>query len=52
MEFLVMEQAMEMDRMIVIKSQFATDHGALRWSLVFAPDGPSLQSLASSLSNL
>ncbi len=49
-QFLLMGQALQFDRVLLVKSRFATQHGQLRWSLLFAPDGESLRSLSKALS--
>jgi chemotaxis protein CheC len=50
LEFALMEQAIELDRLLLIKTQFATEQTALRWSLLFVPSGASLGLLSSALS--
>jgi chemotaxis protein CheC len=50
LEFALMEQAIDLDRLILVKTQFATDQAALRWSLLFVPSGTSLGLLSSALS--
>jgi chemotaxis protein CheC len=49
LEFALMEQAIQLDRLLLLKSQFATDRGELNWSLLLVPSGASLEVLASAL---
>jgi chemotaxis protein CheC len=50
LEFALMEQAMELDRLLLVKTEFASRQGALNWSLLFVPGGASLKALGSALS--
>lgn len=48
-EFALMDQAMEADRLLLIKSRFTSDGAELQWSLLFVPSGEALRTLSSSL---
>jgi chemotaxis protein CheC len=50
LEFALMDQAIRLDRVLLVKSQFSTDRGELNWSLLLVPSGESLEVLASALS--
>ncbi|AGA24755.1 chemotaxis protein CheC, inhibitor of MCP methylation [Singulisphaera acidiphila] len=50
-EFALMDQAMEADRLLLVKSRFTADGAALHWSLLFVPSGESLRTLSSSLAD-
>jgi chemotaxis protein CheC len=54
LEFALMEQAMEQDRLLVIRSEFAggPDIPQLGWTLLFVPSRASLEALAASLARL
>jgi chemotaxis protein CheC len=49
LEFAVMDQAVTLDRLLVVKSRFTTDHRALNWFLLLVPSGESLHALAAAL---
>jgi chemotaxis protein CheC len=54
LEFALMEQAMELDRLLLIRSEFAggPDIPQLNWTLLFIPSRAALGSLAASLARL
>jgi chemotaxis protein CheC len=54
LEFALMEQAMELDRLLLIRSEFAggPDIPQLNWTLLFIPSRAALESLAASLARL
>ena len=54
MEFALMEQAMELDRLLLIRSEFAggTDIPQLNWTLLFVPSRAALDALAAALARL
>ncbi len=54
LEFALMEQAMELDRLLLIRSEFAggPDIPQLNWTLLFIPSRAALESLAASLTRL
>jgi chemotaxis protein CheC len=52
LQFALMDQAIALDRVLLVKSQFVSGHGELNWSLLFVPSGASLDALASSLAAL
>jgi chemotaxis protein CheC len=52
LEFAVMEQAVQLDRLLLVKTQFASEQGELNWSLLLVPTGESLQALGSALTAL
>jgi chemotaxis protein CheC len=45
LEFALMDQAMESDRLLVITSTFSTDGARLDWSLLFVPSSASVETL-------
>jgi len=49
LEFALMDQAMEADRLLLIKSRFTSEGGDLRWLLLFVPSGEALRTLSTSL---
>jgi chemotaxis protein CheC len=53
LEFVLMEQATELDRVLLIRSDFAGIQGLnLNWTLLFIPSREALETLASSLGRL
>jgi chemotaxis protein CheC len=50
LEFALMDQAMELDRLLLVKTLFVADDQELNWSLLLVPDRRSLEWLASVLS--
>lgn len=50
LEFALMDQAMEADSLLLVKSRFASDGAELDWSLLLVPSGEALHTLSSSLS--
>jgi chemotaxis protein CheC len=54
LEFALMEQAMELDRLLLIRSEFAggSDIPQLNWTLLFIPSRAALEALAASLARL
>jgi chemotaxis protein CheC len=54
LEFALMEQAMELDRLLLIRSEFAggPDILQLNWTLLFIPSRAALEALAASLARL
>jgi chemotaxis protein CheC len=52
LEFTLMEQAVELDRLLLIKSRFDSDQLELNWSLLLVPSVESLDSLSSALAEL
>jgi chemotaxis protein CheC len=54
LEFALMEQAMELDRLLLIRSEFAggPDIPQLNWTLLFIPSRAALESLAASRARL
>ncbi|WP_406697989.1 chemotaxis protein CheC [Singulisphaera sp. Ch08] len=50
-EFALMDQAIEADRLLLIKSRFTSDGAELHWSLLFVPSGEALRTLSSSLAD-
>lgn len=50
LEFALMDQAMELDRLLLVKTRFVADDRRLDWSLLLVPDRRSLAWLASVLS--
>jgi chemotaxis protein CheC len=54
LEFALMEQAMELDRLLLIRTEFAggPDIPQLNWTLLFIPSRAALESLAASLARL
>lgn len=50
LEFALMDQAIDADSLLLIKSRFTSDGAELDWSLLFVPSGEALHTLASSLS--
>ncbi|SIO40447.1 chemotaxis protein CheC [Singulisphaera sp. GP187] len=50
-EFALMDQAMEADSLLLVKSRFSADGAELRWSLLFVPSGEALRTLSSSLAD-
>jgi len=49
LEFALMNQAMESERVMLARSRFTADGQALNWSLLYVPGAPALQALASAL---
>jgi chemotaxis protein CheC len=49
LEFALMDQAVEADRVLLVKSRFTSDGADLRWSLLFVPSGATLRALAAAL---
>lgn len=49
LEFALMDQAIESDRLLSIKARFTSDKTTLDWSLLFVPGARSLQALAAIL---
>lgn len=49
LEFALMDQAMQADRLILIRTRFTSEATELHWSLLFAPSVEALQTLTSSL---
>ncbi len=54
LEFALMEQAMELDKLLLIRSEFAggPDIPQLNWTLLFIPSRAALEALAASLARL
>jgi chemotaxis protein CheC len=54
LEFAFMDQALELDRVLLIHTTFSSSrHGLdLKWTLLFIPDRPSLHALATALAEL
>jgi len=54
LEFVLMEQAMELDQILLIRSDFAGDRPGLNlnWTLLFIPSRAALETLATSLGRL
>jgi chemotaxis protein CheC len=54
LEFALMEQALELDRLLLIRSEFAggPDMPQLNWTLLFVPSRAALEALAASLARL
>jgi chemotaxis protein CheC len=54
LEFVLMEQAMELDKLLLIRSEFAggRDIPQLNWTLLFIPSRAALEALAASLARL
>ncbi len=54
LEFALMEQAMELDKLLLIRSEFAggPDIPQLNWTLLFVPSRAALDALAASLARL
>jgi chemotaxis protein CheC len=50
LEFALMEQALTLDRILVVKTRFEAEEKKLDWSLLLVPSGESLEWLASVLS--
>jgi chemotaxis protein CheC len=50
LQFTLMDQATESDRLLIVRSQFVLEGEELRWWLVFVPSTESLRYLSSSLS--
>jgi chemotaxis protein CheC len=50
LQFALMDQALELDRLILIKTRFEADERRLDWSLLLVPSSESLGWLASALS--
>jgi chemotaxis protein CheC len=44
-----MDQAVEADRVLLVKSRFTSDGADLHWSLLFVPSGETLRALAAAL---
>lgn len=51
LEFALMDQAMEADRLLLIKSQFTSDGAELHWSLLLVPSAEALRTLSTSLAD-
>lgn len=51
LEFALMDQAMSLDRLLLVESRFTAEQLALDWSLLFVPSGDTLQALAAELSD-
>ena len=49
LEFALMDQAMDRDRVLLVKSRFNADGADLEWWLVFVPSGETLAGLGSGL---
>ncbi|WP_435009906.1 chemotaxis protein CheC [Tundrisphaera lichenicola] len=49
LQFALMDQAMQSDQLLVIRSTFTTEETRLDWSLLFVPSGVSLETLRNSL---
>jgi chemotaxis protein CheC len=52
LEFALMEQAIRLDRLLLIQSRFTSDRMELNWSLLLVPSSESLEVLASALPEL
>jgi chemotaxis protein CheC len=54
LEFALMEQAMALDRLLLVRSEFAggPDFPQLNWTLLFIPSRAALEALAASLARL
>jgi chemotaxis protein CheC len=54
LEFVLMDQASELDRVLLVHTAFSSSKQGLNlnWTLLFIPDRPSLNALASALSDL
>jgi chemotaxis protein CheC len=49
LQFAVMDQATRFDWLLLVKSQFSSDHMELNWSLLLIPSGESLEALSRAL---
>ena len=51
LEFALMDQALELERVLLVRTAFETEAagGGLDWTLLFVPDAPSLAALAAAL---
>jgi chemotaxis protein CheC len=47
-----MEQAVQLDRLLLVKSRFDADRTGLNWSLLLVPSVESLDALSSALAEL
>jgi chemotaxis protein CheC len=52
LEFSLMEQAVQLDRLLLVKSRFDADRTGLNWSLLLVPSVESLDALSSALAEL
>jgi chemotaxis protein CheC len=52
LEFAVMDQAMTLDRLLLVESRFTTEHGEMDWSLLLVPSCESLQVLSAALEDI
>jgi chemotaxis protein CheC len=52
LEFAVMDQAVTLDRLLVVECRFTTEHGAMDWSLLLVPSCESLHALSAALDSL
>jgi chemotaxis protein CheC len=53
LEFALMEQAAELDQVLLVRSEFTGQHGLnLNWTLLFVPSRAALDALADSLAQL
>lgn len=54
LEFALMEQALELDRVLLVHTAFSSSRQGLNlnWTLLFIPDRPSLHALAAALTDL
>ncbi len=51
LEFALMDQAIELDRLLLVQTRFTSEQGMeLDWSLLLVPSGASLAALAAALS--
>ncbi len=52
LEFALMDQAIRLDRLLLVRTRFETECTELDWTLLLVPSGETLAELASSLANL
>jgi chemotaxis protein CheC len=52
LEFTLMEQAVELDRLLLVQSRFDSDRMGLNWSLLLVPSVESLDSLSMAMAEL
>ncbi len=52
LQFAVMDQAMRLDRLLLVRTRFEAEQTELDWSLLLVPTGQALVELSESLSNL
>jgi chemotaxis protein CheC len=52
LEFALMDQAIRLDRLLLLRTRFETERAELDWSLLLVPSGEALGRLAEALANL